>query len=176
MKRPAQKFNSEPITNKTDKEQPTIVIVMPYFGKPSLILMKKLKTIFRKFEIDVGFGFKVKKLLSYFKIKDSTPDLLMSKVIYQFQCPCDEDQSYIGKTKRHLNVRIREHITIPNSAIYNHSSSCHCKPSADNFKILSKGNSEFEINIKEALLIKQLTPKLNTKLANDGSSYFLKIF
>ena len=45
-----------------------------------------------------------------------------------------------------------------------------------NFKILDKGNNDFEITIKESLMIKKNTPPLNKKLMTQGPSFLLKIF
>ena len=100
----------------------------------------------------------------------------MSKVVYKFQCPFDEDQSYIGKTKRHLNLRVKEHLNGPNSSVHQHDLICHCNPSFNDFKVIDNASTEFELNIKEALHIKYQCPNLNSKLANSGSSYFLKVF
>ena len=151
-------------------------INIPFYGKPSLILKKKLKSVLDKFNSEIGYCFSVRKLSTYFIIKDFTPKFLMSKVVYKFQCPFDEDQSYIGKTKRHLNLRVKEHLSMMGSSVHQHITNCNCSPTIKNFVILDKAVGEFELNIKEALFIKYHDPKLNVKLANSGSSYYLKIF
>ena len=138
-------------------------------------MINVLKSVFDKYIPGIRFCFNVRKLSSYFSIKDRTPSFLMSKVVYKFRCPLDKDQSYIGKTKRHLNIRVKEHLNL-NSSVNSHILHCSCKPSIDDFCILSKATTEFELNIKEALFIKELSPSLNVKLANSGSSYYLKIF
>ena len=95
-----------------------------------------------------------------------TPSSLLSNVVYKFQCLCDADQVYIGKTKRHLTVRVREHGN-SRSAIFDHLQLCsRCKDnfSCNRFKILDRGRDDFETTIKEALHIKNSRPKLNKQL------------
>ena len=47
--------------------------------------------------------------LNFFSLKCPTPKLLKANVVYKFDCLCDINISYIGKTKRHLATRIKEH-------------------------------------------------------------------
>ena len=67
---------------------------------------------------------------------------------------CDKIQSYIGRTKRHLAVKVQEHLP-GKSVIHEHISSCKdCQSfSISNFYIISQVNSDFEAEIKEALYI-----------------------
>ena len=52
-----------------------------------------------------------------------TPDLQRSNLIYEFTCPgCNE--SYIGKTERNLNTRLKEHLDPAKSAISKHLTDC----------------------------------------------------
>ena len=92
-------------------------------------------------------------------------------------CPVDPDSSYIGKTKRHLEIRVKEHKN-KQSAIRDHMNKCICKDnfSIDNFTIIDSGKSNFETQIKESLHIKINKPKLNNQLNSKGSSFFLSIF
>lgn len=86
--------------------------------------------------------------------------------------------SYIGKTKRHLATRVKEH-RFCKSAVNNHLLSCNncCNNfSVKRFKILACGRSDMDISIKEALLIKASNPALNQQLHLRGSSYFLNVF
>ena len=88
--------------------------------------------------------------------KCPTPKLLKANVVYKFDCLCDINISYIGKTKRHLATRIKEHRS-EKSAIGQHLQTCHtCDHNfnENQFKILSTGNSDFDCKIREALLIK----------------------
>ena len=64
-----------------------------------------------------------------------------------------------------------------NSAISDHLGNCHA-PSFDisRFNVLACGNSDFEIKIKEALLIQLERPSLNCQLSHSGSSFLLNVF
>ena len=67
---------------------------------------------------------------------------LAAHVVYKFNCSRDADLSYIGKTKRHLVTRVREHSKSA-SAVCEHLEGCDaCKSEYSvekNFKILDKG-------------------------------------
>ena len=87
-------------------------------------------------------------------------------------------KSYIGKTKRHLATRIKEHRS-EKSAIGQHLQTCHtCDHNfnENQFKILSTGNSDFDCKIREALLIKSQKPTLNQQLFQNGSTFILCVF
>ena len=98
--------------------------------------------------------------------------------IYKFDCLCDINISYIGKTKRHLATRIKEHRS-EKSAIGQHLQTCHtCDDNLNEnqFKILSTGNSDFDCKIRKALLIKSEKPTLNQQLFQNGSTFILCVF
>ena len=106
-------------------------------------------------------------------MKCPTPKLLKANVVYKFDCLCDINISYIGKTKRHLATRIKEHRS-EKSAIGQHLQTCHtCDHNfnENQFKILSTGNSDFDCKIREALLIKSEKPTLNQQLFQNGSTF-----
>ena len=86
---------------------------------------------------------------------------LQANVVYIFEDSCDENQTYIGKTRRHLATRAREYLS-GNSAIFEHISSCNtCTHSTiENFHILSHSNNDFDNKAKEALYIKKPKPLL----------------
>ena len=68
------------------------------------------------------------KISSFFSMKDSVPLDLRSCVVYKFVCAsCKAD--YIGRTKRHLSTRIKEHLeTDKKSHVYKHlDESQRCK-------------------------------------------------
>ena len=118
------------------------------------------------------------KIHNYVWVKSKTPLGLRAEVVYQYQCSCDRTLSYIGKTKRHLATRCKEHFTQP-SAISNHLRYCDkCKNSFDiaHFQILDTSTNDFELQIKEALHIKLNKPKLNIQLANQGAFFTLGLF
>ena len=85
----------------------------------------------------------------------------------KFSCLCDINISYIGKTKRHLATRIKEHRS-EKSAIGQHVQTCHtCDHNfnENQLQILTSiGNSDFYCKIRGALLIKSEKPTLNQQL------------
>jgi predicted GIY-YIG superfamily endonuclease len=90
------------------------------------------------------------------KLKDK--NCLKSMVVYKCTCKCGAN--YIGSTERHLHVRIKEHFSLHNSAIYQHRLDC------DNewfTQILTHGNDLTDLRLKEAILIKKQRPSLNRK-------------
>ena len=84
------------------------IVIVPFIGHPSITfiksLVKKLKSINKKCTI-----FKTFKVQNYFFRKDETLLALQANVVYLFEGSCDENQTYIGKTKRHLATRVMEH-------------------------------------------------------------------
>ena len=123
-----------------------------------------------------------KKVRSYFNLKSRTPYLLCSKVVYLFTCLCDANFTYIGKTKRHLSTRAKEHLslhTTQRSEVKTHLESCGpCREATPevNFRILKSCRTDFETRVQEAWMIKKHNPKLNKQLLNKGSHFTLKLF
>ena len=114
----------------------------------------------------------ISELVIFFNFKDRVPDSLRSSLVYKFTC--DRCQSvYVGKTSRHLAVRISEHLgesyrtgsllsSPPFSATRNHSElHNNHKVTPDQFSIIATANLDSELIIKESILIKQLEPDLN---------------
>ena len=107
--------------------------------------------------------------------------LTLKKVnfVYCFKASCGKILSYIGKTKRHLTVKVQVHLSGKSgiSAIHEHISSCKDCHSCtiSNFYIISQANTDFEAKIKEALCIKKYAPKLNNQIYH-CFFIFVKIF
>ena len=107
---------------------------------------------------------------SYFKFKDSIPDLLCSNVVYKYSC-AQCSATYYGETTRHISTRIAEHkglsvrtgkpVTNPlNSSIRNHSlETGHDIPNSS-FSIVFSTNSH-NLRVSESILINQNSPSLN---------------
>ena len=110
-------------------------------------------------------------------MKDETPLALQANVVYLSEGFCDKNQTYIGKTKRHLATRAREHFS-GNSAIFEHISSYNtCNHStSENFLILSHGNNDFDNKVKETLYIKKQKPLLDKHLHQHGASFLVNVF
>ena len=92
--------------------------------------------------------------------------------------------TYIGMSTHHLVTRAREHLQLNSnsakSAISQHISSCQtCQNSnldVSSFKVIRNCHNEYETKIQEALLIKKLTPRLNSQLYANGCSFLLNVF
>ena len=88
---------------------------------------------------------------------------LLSSVVYKYICPICGD-SYIGETRRHWEVRKKEHLyNDVNSAIYKHTHNndkCHGKSDGTCFSILDKAQAHFTLKLKQAMYINKFTPTL----------------
>ena len=177
------RFLNNKLKNDNDKRTVTdernYVIKLPYIGISSIILSKKLRQIFRKYDVNIRTVFTSFKVKNYFSLKAKTDSSLRSSLVYKFQCLRDSNSAYIGKTKRYLFERVNEHKK-PNSAVFEHISDCtHCQSNPNlfsSFKTLDKANNDFDLQILEAINIITSRPKLNTQLANNGTSYVLSVF
>ena len=64
------------------------------------------------------------KVENYFSLKDTINRNFSSCLVYRFTCPEDLDTQYIGKTKRQLFLRIKEHTKPTNSTVFNRIDIC----------------------------------------------------
>jgi len=141
-----------------------VFLILPYFGTLSDSFEKSLKSIvhsaYTQVELKVVFR-TTKRLADMFKIKDTIPKRFKSCLVYGVYCT-DCTDFYVGKTKRHLSTRFKEHrdFTKP-TAVTSHLLTTGHDVKFD-VKILSSGTTDIELLIKEYLIIKRLKPKLNT--------------
>ncbi len=145
--------------------------------------MSQLSQFFPQVECKVVFKPSV-RLAHFFPFKDRLPNCLRSGVVYKFQCG-NCNVSYYGQTGRHLNVRISEHIGVSHltgniladpvgSTVFNHLKSCmfvhvmkcKCGRNLEDFSVLTSGASEFQLKIKESLLISKDKPTLNKAVSS----------
>ena len=144
------------------------VMCLPFLGKDTLTLKKKLRTLFSsqfpafKLKIVLKSGI---KLGNFFNFKDSLPLGVRSCIVYKYTCShCN--MTYIGKTKRHYLVRMCEHLGIsyktgkcskynPNktTAVREHIRLKQHPSNFENFEIISYAKSDFETCVKESLLV-----------------------
>jgi hypothetical protein len=150
---------------------------LPYYGYPTISLMRQLQRITDRIGSDTKFAFSTFKVGSYFRLKSPPVDLLRANVVYQFSCVNDSRTTYVGRTIRHLKTRMDEHRHQP-SAVRSHLDSCSdCETDFPNrFTVIDKAPYESILSIKEALCIKQFKPSLNTQLRLHGASRLLHLF
>ena len=89
-----------------------------------------------------------------------------SHVVYKFTCETCK-QSYIGKTKRILLLRVKEHLNPKKeSAIQTHLKEHPTHVfKAENIEILDKATSDFKLRLKEELHIVTHKPEINVQHA-----------
>ena len=181
--------------NKTPTFGPVVdhvPIVLEFRGKSSYQLERCLKLAVKNcyHSASPRTIFTSKPMISSIS-KDPIPFDDTSMVIYQFKCCCDN--SYVGKTKRRIKARIREHVPkcvkdfIQNpsgdykdniklcraagrSSITQHlleNKQCGINYNDNYFTILNKSKSEFELKILEAVYINLLAPSLCKQLEHD---------
>ena len=96
----------------------------------------------------------------------------------------DVNTTYIGMSTRHLVTRAREHLQLNSnstkSAISQHISSCqtcqNCNLNVSSFKVIRNCHNEYETKMQEALLMKEVTPRLNSQLYANRCSFLLNVF
>ena len=93
-----------------------------------------------------------------------------------YKCKCTScNATYYGKTKRHLKVRIYEHLGISalteksikhydNSAIKHHLLFCSHIPDFEDFSTIAAKNNNFKVTLMESLLINRDHPPFNKKM------------
>ena len=97
-------------TSRTSTNNQKSHIVVPYYSG----LSESIKSIGRKFGVQVYFkvGTTIKNLLMTPKDKD--PIQKQSGVIYRYQCDrVDYDEEYIGESSRTFGERFKEHLKPP---------------------------------------------------------------
>ena len=93
-------------------------------------------------------------------------------MVYGVHCT-NCDSFYVGKTKRHVQTRFKEHRDPrKQSAVMEHLIRTGHDVSIDNLKIYENGKFDKELLIKESLVIKNLQPDMNENVA----SYPLELF
>ena len=115
-----------------------------------------------------------KRLRTYFRFKDFVHETLWSNLIYKFLCgSCTV--SYIGKTYRHLKVRVSEHLGVSSrtvkpvkgtlsTSVRDHMLVCDHKVVHEDFKFLGNESNRYLLEPKESLFIKRDRPSLNKNL------------
>ena len=162
-------------------------VCLPFLGKETLLVKRKLEKLFSlmwpafKLRVVLNSGIKIGSL---FNFKDNLPFGVRSFVVYKYTCG-DCYITYIGKTTRHLLVRMSEHLGISfktgavrkyhekqTTAIREHIRSCKHTGDVSNFSVLANARNDFELLVKESLLIGKEQPVLNKQIKNFQLSLF----
>ena len=151
---------------------------MPFLGKQSLELKSKMQKFVYKYfpQCKIQVIFKCNnRFQSFLGFKDKIPNNLRSHILYRYTCNSCK-AICIGKTRRHYLVRVFEHLGISlkthkkytynpnnkcNSAILKHVNCQKCVGDVQNFKIIGSATNDFQLKIKESLLIHKNKPKIN---------------
>ena len=163
-----------------------VPIKLPFLGTTSSKCERELNVMTRRcfYSVEPRVIFTSKPILSHV-LKDHIPVNETSLVIYQFKCCCESN--YVGKTKRRLTDRIKEHIPpcvkkhymeTPNtdyknniklvraaakSSVAHHllvNKNCGLKLSECEFNIIRKCRSSFELDVFETVFIASKEPTL----------------
>ena len=155
-------------------EKRDVLIVLPYLGFSSLQVRTRLEKVFKKClpccKLRVVFKSSV-RISNFFKFKDRPSKGLRSNVVYKFLCG-NCNVTYYGKTIRHLKVRASEHMGVSaltgkvsnsqqSTAVRDHLLFCSHQVSFDDFSIITTARNNFELELKESLLIHNDKPSLN---------------
>ena len=101
---------------------------IPYIRKISEKFSKKIKAMFEDIGVKIRIAYNTQKNVKCFFLKDSVNHMYQSCIVYKFTCPGDLDNQYIDETERQLFVRIREHVTPTNKAVFKPIRNCiFCK-------------------------------------------------
>ena len=154
-------------------------MTLPYVGAVSerirLNLIQVAGPIRPRSRVRVVFN-TASRIKDFFKVKDATPRNLLSSVVYQVTCSCNA--RYIGKTIRHIEVRLNEHKKSiglseqSRSHIQEHVARTGHAIDFSKFQILGKAKTDYRLKIFESLMIKSKTPELN----NNDTSVQLSLF
>ena len=121
---------------------------------------------FFKENFNINLVFNSVKVKNYFSYKYPIPNDLKSFLVYKFTC-ASCSSGYIGETCCHFKTRFEKNIKKDNKPhISKHLHSTAAYYDLYNslcFKIIEKGNSKFDLKIKEALHINRGKPNWNAQ-------------
>ena len=135
----------------------------------------RIARIFKKYDLPVRVYHRSNKLRYALKKRynkectlpncsmSSTGHCLTTYCVYRLECEgCSA--TYIGSTIRPLHIRVREHHNSSRSSVYSHTISCGA-----NYKVSVLGTESdcTSLRIREALLIRNLRPSINSRQERD---------
>ena len=158
--------------NKTVPEKKKIqeynYFKFPYLGEK---IQHKVHSLFKALDLPIRTYYNPITLRSLFKEKIPLRCILpgcqvknksicsIKHCVYEIRCSCGNN--YIGSTIRSLHIRYKEHLNDTNSPIFRHIE-MNDKHKTD-IHILTKEKNTNKLRIKEAYLIRQIKPTLNTQ-------------
>ena len=91
-----------------------VFVKLPFLGSTLFQIRKKLQNLFNdkstSCNLKIVFTLPV-RVKRFFTFKNTFPKMLLSELLYKYKCGgCDA--TYYGKAKRHLKVRICDHLGI----------------------------------------------------------------
>ena len=138
-------------------------------------LHKLLSKAYPHISIRLSFVLRV-DCLTFFSFKDRISFAMRLHVVYKYKCQCCA-ALYVGQTRRHIHTRISEHMGVSSktgnklsvsqmSAVLTHHHLSKHTISDSDFTILTSGNSMFDLEMRESLLISKLKPILNNNISS----------
>ena len=168
-----------PVPVQFGPEKKAVYLKLPFIGDNAAVHFRRafrsamhafsciqLRVVFSTRSVNVG------------SLKDKLPVLSSSNAIYQFSCTCG--CQYVGRTRRCLRERVREHVPrwifsearcpprstrVPTSAITRHLQVCTADvaDAHTRFKVLYRSQYYLRLRVLEALAIKYYKPQLCTQ-------------
>ena len=145
----------------------------PYIGAKADFIKRRISRLVDKYchnKIKIKLIFTTCKVGAYFSPKDAVPKMLMSNVIYKFDC-ASCSACYIGETERHYFRLMQEHLGLikgasPTAVTKHLAASANCKANnaASSFSIIDNEASMFKRRLMEALYIRDFDPIINRQI------------
>ena len=168
-------YIKKPVILAVPKKQ--LYLVFPFMRKMSALVKSGLvRSLHKRLPFcKVKIVFKTSdRLTNYFSFKDVVLEPLRSCQIYNFTCG-SYNALYIGKTFKHMKVRVSEHQGISprtgkhlkgtlSTSVRDRMLDCNHVVAWDDFKVLGKETNHWLLEIKESLFIKRDRPSLNKNI------------
>ena len=161
------KYRTVPKKASTNSVSPKFFLNIPFVGD---IVDNMIRRSLRPLGLNIIISHKNTRLKNLLKTHPKSnglkfcgvcgqkvPDCEATHVVYKMVCTkCNK--FYIGSTRRTLHQRLKEHVTIKSSLVYQHP----CKTKWDT-SILYRTNHVQKLRFMEAIFIKDLKPQVNGK-------------
>ena len=161
-------------------------LFLPWSGKLAHNSVLSLKRSIPSDFANITFAYSVTKLRTLLPSFSTTPltldqnndqRFLFSNIVYKYTCSCSK--VYIGETERRFSIRIHEHQTNKESAIYQHSIECEDSSlvDRDKFTIVAKRLRHRDARKRyESIYIRYYDKAAHSTMNNCKSSRDLVIF